>query len=1234
MQQPSTVSEQIISDENDIYKQKAHRDHIYEIPDTYAGSPNLTTEKMYLFNSEIQFFQYIDVEFVPVLYKICDEILVNILDQYIRLFMTPIQSKNTSSPSQLIHYLQTAKIAIDRNTGYISFENDGNGIDVRLSKLENSDQYCYVVEKIFGHLLTSTNYENDTTTPRYTGGRNGYGAKLANIFSKVFTVETIDYPRRKKYTQRFLENMTIFEEPIIETIGDTIQPYTKISFLPDFQRFGLTEWTDQMVQIIEKRCYELSICSRGQIQVYYNQVPIRIKTFQQYMNCFPNLSWKLYDQPHDRWEIGIAVSEHGFQQSSFVNGVCTLKGGKHVNYVMNKIYSKIKEHILTKYKLKVTDANIRENIFIFISCQIDKPSFDSQIKETLTLDAKYFGSKFELSEAFVTKLVKSPIVELSIGLFELKSKQKSTISRDERKTGRLNIENLDDAHLVINGGPRSAKCTMVVTEGLSAKSLMLTGFSIIGRDTYGVFPLKGKILNPREHYQSVIGRQKIQKNVELNALTQILGLTYDTHYTSTDQLRYDQLMILSDQDRDGIHIRALIMNWIALFWPELLSMDYIVTMSTPIIKITYSRSKMEKIFYSEELFEIWKKSEEAIRTNYTQEYYKGLGTIPPNEAKHYFKPIITNHFHATDTTLDLFNNLFHKDLSEYRKDWIRNILHQTEYELFLFGSENSITYNDFLNMAYVFHALENVRRNIPQLMDGLKPCRRKILYAAFSKGINSKIKIAQFAGHVSEKTAYHHGEASLYSTITNMAQNYVGSNNIEWFTPKSQMGTRQFNGADAPSARYAYIAMNPLTYLLFPACDDSLLNYLEEDGEKVEPEHYNPIIPMLLVNGASGIATGWSTDVPSYNPLEIIQQYQSRLRGITTIFIDMIPYYRGFNGKIVRASDHSFITKGVYQITAYDEIQITELPIGTSTDSYKVYLENLVLHYSTEKSMAENTPNDKPTKTPKKQQFFLQDFMNHTTDTRVFFTLKIDPFVLQQWNNIANANPDAITDIFEFNLNLTSKISTTNMILWHNNDIQKYDNVTEIMEDFYIKRLPLYEIRKQNELTNMQSKISILSNKIHFIQQVRAKEIQPWNISKVELIEFLQNNNYQKNNDSYKYLSSMSIDSFTIDNANDIQSDHDKIVLSYNRLLNTTIEELWYDELEGLKIEYSKYLQDYLNDLNESNNTILPSSTKNNAHKKRGSNNNTNTRTIVESNGKKPMKQRNVKQKQIPTTKE
>lgn len=190
------------------------------------------------------------------------------------------------------------------------------------------------------------------------------------------------------------------------------------------------------------------------------------------------------------------------------------------------------------------------------------------------------------------------------------------------------------------------------------------------------------------------------------------------------------------------------------------------------------------------------------------------------------------------------------------RNWYRSWWIYLQPGTYLDHDVQSLPISDFVNKELILFSMADNIRSIPSVADGLKPGQRKVLFGCFKRNLTKEIKVAQLAGYVSEKTAYHHGEASLTSTIVGLAQNFVGSNNINLLDPNGQFGTRLAGGKDAASARYIFTNLPRMTRAIFHPADDGLLNYLVEDGMRIEPDYFMPTVPMVLINGADGIGTG------------------------------------------------------------------------------------------------------------------------------------------------------------------------------------------------------------------------------------------------------------------------------------------------------------------------------------------------------------------------------------------
>eukprot|EP00952_Eustigmatos_sp_NYUAD-ZCMA_P013704 54119-Eustigmatos_ZCMA.PRE.1 len=189
-------------------------------------------------------------------------------------------------------------------------------------------------------------------------------------------------------------------------------------------------------------------------------------------------------------------------------------------------------------------------------------------------------------------------------------------------------------------------------------------------------------------------------------------------------------------------------------------------------------------------------------------------------------------------------------------------------------SQKQVSVKDFVHRELIHFSMDDVRRSIPSLVDGLAPSRRKIIWTCFQRGLTTQskeVRVSQLAGAVSEAALYHHGEASLCQTIVRLAQDFVGSGNINLLHPSGQFGTRLQGGNDAASPRYIMTYLSPIAPYIFRSEDNGILRYAQEDGVQVEPETYLPIIPLALVTGISGIGTGWATQIPPHDPRQIIE---------------------------------------------------------------------------------------------------------------------------------------------------------------------------------------------------------------------------------------------------------------------------------------------------------------------------------------------------------------------------
>jgi DNA topoisomerase-2 len=1077
---------------SDKYQQLTQLEHIIKRPDTYIGSVERTEQQMWVFNSQTEQMELRKVSFVPGLYKIFDEILVNAADN----------KQNDAS-------MKSIKVTVDREGGQISVENDGRGIPIEIHTVsmpsisEGTElihfqkEKIYIPEMIFGRLLTSSNYNDDEA--KTTGGRNGYGAKLCNIFSTEFTIETQDSKNGKRYKQTWTENMSKIGKAKITSSKSA--DFTRVTFKPDFAKFKMDGMDDDFEAMVKRRVYDLAGTVKG-VTVTLNGTKIKTNTFKKYIEMYAkaiNSERGLADtevsaattvivddnDAHKNWEIGFAVSDGSFQQVSFVNSIATTSGGTHVNYIADQICNKLLDFVKKKNKqgasLKLNQ--IRNHIFIFINCLIVNPAFTSQTKEQLTTKVSQFGSKCQVTEEFLKKIQKTDAVANILHFAQQKADQVLAKSDGNRRS-RMTNPKLVDANLA--GTKHGHECTLILTEGDSAKGLAVAGRAILDPDRIGVFPLRGKLLNVRD-----ASIDQISKNAEIQNIKQFLGLKHKQLYTDpkASGLRYGHLMIMADQDHDGSHIKGLLINFLQVAFPSLLKIpNFFQEFITPIVKVWKGNNpkKLENVrtFFTMPQYEEWKARHKQER-GWQHKYYKGLGTSSQVDAQVYFTKL-DDHLKEFEPMKneeeDLIDLAFSKKRADNRKAWLADFVPGT----FLDHSTKKITYDNFVNRELILFSMADNLRSIPSVIDGLKPGQRKVMYACFQRNLTKDMKVVELAGYCSGTTAYQHGETSLQQTIVGLAQDFVGSNNVNCLEPSGNFGSRLAGGSDAASPRYIYTRLSVFARRVFSIMDEPILEYNTDDDRRIEPKTYCPVLPMVLVNGADGIGTGWSTNIPNYNPEDIIKNLKRRMGRLDVDeelpFETMIPWFRGWKGHSEIAAPDRYRFDGIIQPVpgATNKVQITELPIRYWTDDFKARLEEII--------KGEKGPS------------FVKDYKEFNDHDNVHFEIEMDATSFNQAMN------EGLLEKFK----LQKTIHTSNLVAFDlSGRIKKYEKVEDMLEEFYIHRLELYDKRKEHWLNVLDKDYRKLSNQARFVLEIIENKLIVSKKAKPKLVAELRAKKYE-----------------------------------------------------------------------------------------------------------------------------
>ncbi|MCJ1260791.1 DNA topoisomerase 2 [Lobaria immixta] len=1055
-----------------------------------------------------------EVSFVPGLYKIFDEILVNAADNKQR-------DKN----------METIKVTVDREKGEISVFNDGRGIPIEIHEAKK----IWIPEMIFGHLLTSSNYDDDQE--KVTGGRNGFGAKLCNIFSTKFTLETADSKTKKKYTQTWTKNMSEMGDASIVT--NKSDDFTRITFTPDFKKFKMSGIDDDFEALVKRRVYDLAGTTRG-VKVWLNGDRIKINSFKKYMEMYTkaikrergdeainDTSDIVTDNPDVRWEVGFAVSDGTFQQVSFVNSIATTSGGTHVNYIADQVCAKLADIVKKKNKggaaLKLNQ--IRNHIFLFVNCLIVNPSFTSQTKEQLTTKHTQFGSKCTVSDEFLKKIAKTDVVTNILHFAQTKADQILKKS-DGGKRSRMDNPKLTDANKA--GTKDGYKCTLILTEGDSANGLAVAGRSVISADLFGTFPLRGKLLNVRD-----AGVDQISKNAEIQNIKNFLGLKHKTDYKDCKSLRYGHLMIMTDQDHDGSHIKGLLINFLQVSFPSLLKIpEFLVEFITPIVKVFKGNPKhptKSHSFFTMPEYESWKEAHKHER-GWEQKYYKGLGTSTTEDAEIYFRDLDKHlkEFHVMqDNEAELIELAFSKKKADERKEWLRQFKPGT----FLDHSTREITYTDFINKELILFSMADNLRSIPSVVDGLKPGQRKVMYATFKLNLKKDMKVGELASKVSGLTDYHHGDASLHGTIVGLAQTFVGSNNVNCLEPSGNFGSRLQGGSDTASARYIFTRLSPFARLLFHSADEPILTYNTSEEHTIEPEVYVPVVPMILLNGADGIGTGWSSSIPNYNPEDIVDNLRRMMKGEE--MKPMTPWFRDFKGTVTQVAPDRYKFSGIIKQTGDTEVEITELPIRMWTQDFKEKIVSII--------KAEKAPS------------FIKDYDDYNTQRDVHFIIRMEEKYMKA----------ALEEGLEEKFKLTKSIATSNLVAFDpEGRITKYATVEDIIKEFYGIRIKFYEKRKANLLAEMHKDLDKWSNQARFIQMIIDNKLVVSKRKKLDLIAELKQKGFKA---IPKTADASKVDDLTPDPDNEEEADD--VVTganSYDYLLGMPIWSLTKERIDKL----------------------------------------------------------------------
>lgn len=381
---------------------------------------------------------------------------------------------------------------------------------------------------------------------------------------------------------------------------------------------------------------------------------------------------------------------------------------------------------------------------------------------------------------------------------------------------------------------------------------------------------------------------------------------------------------------------------------------------------------------------------------------------------------------------------------------------------------NNIRIKDFITNEWCEYADYDNRRAIPHIMDGLKITQRKALYTATKIPKSDKpIRVSQFASKISEMCHYHHGEQSVITTVINLAQDYVGSNNYPLLFKQGQFGNR-LNGGVSSAPRYINTKLHNNWDVFFNEEDQNVVTYLYDDGDKIEPTYFIPSIPMILVNGAEGMGNGFSTKILSYSVPHIISAIKEYMK-TKTIQTKLVPFIRGHTGAIEKSDKQTTITGIVQKINSY-KLHITELPPHYDNEKFKKILNDLV---------------DKKV---------IKDYENHSTEDSWSWIIKCG-------SELSSKSNDDLIEIFSLRYRITE-----NIVCW-GMDGQRpitFDSPEELLKTWCDERLKLYQDVIEFKTNKIKQDIIAADLKVKFLEWCIKNDIK--NFTKKELLDCIQKN--------------------------------------------------------------------------------------------------------------------------------
>ena len=445
--------------------------------------------------------------------------------------------------------------------------------------------------------------------------------------------------------------------------------------------------------------------------------------------------------------------------------------------------------------------------------------------------------------------------------------------------------------------------------------------------------------------------------------------------------------------------------------------------------------------------------------------------------------------------------------------------------------KNTRTVTSFFDKEYLDYAryvVEN--RAIPSCIDGLKPTQRKVVYIAnkiWKTGNEKPMKLFQLAGRVASEAFYHHGNTSLESSMVGMAQKF--KNSLPLLEGVGQFGSLRSPAAGAP--RYISAKLHPNFRLLYQ--DFDLLENKIEEGEKIEPAFFLPIVPTVILNGTSGIAVGFATNILNRNPKDVVDACISTLNNKKMKVL--APWIQEFKGTFTRDLENpkTWKIKGQYQIINTTTIKITAIPPNYTYERYEEILNLL------------------------QEKGIITSYDDNSSET-IEYILKFRRSVL----NSLVSSEGKLERTLRLNTQETENLTT----LDENGKLKIFDKAEDIVKHFVGVRLGWYQTRKDYLIDKTERQLSLVTNKARFIKDIIDGKLKINNVPKEKIVTYLKTNAYDTVHGSYDYLLSMAIHSLTKERYEKLLLEKEGCIIALKTLKATDPKEMYLGDLKKLKL--------------------------------------------------------------------